>query len=67
VAMTLLARRLAKLEGRFDVGSGPIEHVIRFVDVDGTVVSTLTLTHGRQEWSNSPGHAPAESESQVSA
>ena len=37
--MTLLSRRLAKLEGRYDVGSEPIVHVINFVDVDGTVKS----------------------------
>ena len=46
VAMTLLSRRLAKLEGRYDVGSEPIMHVINFVDVDGRIESTLTLNHG---------------------
>jgi hypothetical protein len=46
VAITNLSRRLAKLEGRFDVGREPIVHVIKFVDVDGRIESTLTLTHG---------------------
>ena len=44
--MTLLSRRLEKLEGRFDMGSEPIVHVINFVDVDGRIESTLTLNHG---------------------
>ena len=56
MAMTLLSRRLAKLEGRYDVGSQPFVHVITFVDVDGTVASTLSVTHGREEWQSRPGY-----------
>lgn len=46
VAMATLSRRLRKLEGRFDIGSEPVVHVIHFVDSDGTAVDTLTLIHG---------------------
>ena len=46
MATATLARRLRKLEGRFDVGREPVVHVIHFVDSDGTAVDSLTLIHG---------------------
>jgi hypothetical protein len=44
--MTTLERRLKKLEGRFELVGEVITHTIRFVDADGTLASTLTLSHG---------------------
>jgi len=39
-------RRLKKLEVRFEPGKAPVEHVIRFVDMNGAVDGTLVLRHG---------------------
>jgi hypothetical protein len=47
--MATLSRRLRKLEGRFDLGSEPVVHVIHFVESDGTVVDTITLIHGGEK------------------
>jgi hypothetical protein len=48
MAMATLSRRLRKLEGRFDLGSESVVHVMQFVETDGTIVDTLTLIHGGQ-------------------
>jgi hypothetical protein len=41
-----LSRRLERLEERIlPSGDPPIEHIIRFVEADGTVVETMVIQH----------------------
>ena len=56
-----LSGRLNRLEARFGPASEPIHYVIRFVDSNGKVTSTLTFENGQQKWWYAPGHEPLDS------
>lgn len=62
--MRNLFRRVERLEDRFHPAREPFEHVIQFVDSDGTISSTLTIRHGAPDagtWWYAPGHGPDDS------
>jgi hypothetical protein len=62
-----LSRRLERLEARLPPpDEEPIQHIIQFVDADGTITDSLVMNHSAparhpqtwpsREWKRRPGH-----------